>query len=100
MLHRMDDQYEKEFSELELEHKPSELWRRQGYSTFQNEFVTDEMVSLIGEDNIIWGSDYSHPDCVWPDSRQVIGDNLGHLNERVVRKIVCENTAKLYGFSG
>ena len=99
MLHRMDDQHEKEFVELGLELKPSELWRRQGYSTFQYEFVTDEMVSLIGEDNIIWGSDYPHPDCVWPDSRQVINDNLGHLEERVLKKIVCENTAKLYGFS-
>ena len=99
MLHRMDDQYEKEFVELKLELKPSELWHRQGYSTFQYEFVTDEMVSLIGEDNIIWGSDYPHPDCVWPDSRQVINDNLGHLDERVLKKIVCENTARLYGFS-
>ena len=98
LLHRMDDQHDKEFVALGLELKPSELWRRQGYSTFQYEFVTDEMVSLIGENNIIWGSDYPHPDCVWPDSRQVINDNLGHLEDCVLKKIVCENTAKLYGF--
>ncbi len=96
MLHRMDDQYEKQFFDLDLGLKPSELWRRQGYSTFQYEFVTEEMVGFIGEDNIIWGNDYPHSDCVWPDSRQIIDANLGHLNEGVVRKIVCENTAKLY----
>ena len=26
------------------------------------------MASLIGEDNIIWGTDYPHPDCLWPES--------------------------------
>ena len=98
MLHRMDEQYEKEYFELDLGLKPSELWRRQGYSTFQHEFVTDEMVSFIGEDNIMWGSDYPHPDCVWPDSRQVINENLGNLDERALKKIVCDNTARLYGF--
>ena len=98
MLHRMDDQYEREFFELDLGLQPSELWRRQGYSTFQDELLTDEMVSFIGEDNIIWGNDYPHGDCVWPDSRQVINDNLGNLDERVLKKIVCDNTAKLYGF--
>ena len=92
----MDDQYGKQFFELDLGKKPSELWRRQGYSTFQYEFVTAEMVGLIGEDNIIWGNDYPHGDCVWPDSRQVIDANLGHLKEDLVRKIVCENTARLY----
>ena len=38
------------------------------------------------------------PDCVWPDSRSVIDENLGHLDEDKLKKIVCDNTAKLYGF--
>ncbi len=100
MLHRMDDQYDKQFCDLDLGLKPNELWRRQGYSTFQYEFVTEETVGFIGEDNIIWGNDYPHGDCVWLDSQQVINANLGHLNEGVLRKIVCENTAKLYRILG
>ena len=28
--------------------------------------------------------------------RNVIDDNLGHVNERVLRKIVCDNTARLF----
>ena len=96
VLQRMDDQYEKQFSVLELGLKPSELWHRQGFSTFQQEFVTEEMVDLIGVGNIMWGSDYPHPDCVFPDSRQVISENLGHLDEAVIHKIVYENTTKLY----
>jgi predicted TIM-barrel fold metal-dependent hydrolase len=53
---------------------------------------------IIGVDNLLWGSDYPHPDGVWPDSKTVIAENLGTLNERIRRKIICDNAAKLYGF--
>ena len=98
MLHRMDEEYDRQLFHLNLSLKPSELWSRQGYSTFQHEYLSNEMVSIVGEDNIMWGSDYPHPDSVWPDSRPVIDENLGHLDESALRKIVCDNTTKLYGF--
>ena len=46
----------------------------------------------------MWGSDCPHPDGVWPHSRQVIEENLEHLDEDKLKKIVYDNTAKLYGF--
>ena len=99
VLFRMDDEAERwKIAEHGLKMKPSEYWHRQGYSTFQIEYLTNEMVETVGEDNIIWGSDYPHPDCVWPDSRSVIDENLAHLDEAKLKKIVCDNTAKLYGF--
>jgi predicted TIM-barrel fold metal-dependent hydrolase len=98
LLHRMDDEYGRHISRQNLSAKPTEFWYRQGYSTFQIEYLTNEMVGFIGEDNIMWGSDYPHPDGVWPDSRQVIEENLAHLNKRALKKIVCDNTARLYGF--
>ena len=78
--------------------KPSEFWRRQGYTTYQKEEIAGFSIPLAGEDNVIWGSDYPHPDCVWPDSKQIIRENLGNLDERVRRKVVCENAGRLYGF--
>jgi predicted TIM-barrel fold metal-dependent hydrolase len=56
-----------------------------------------DAVHLVGEDNILWGSDYPHPDGIWPDSARVIEDDLGGLEERVRRKITCQNAGKLYG---
>ena len=38
--------------------KPSEYWYRQCYATFQSDPVGMEMVSHLGEDNIMWGSDF------------------------------------------
>lgn len=98
VLFRMDEEYQRQLFHIGLSLKPSEYWERQGYSTFQIEHLTNEMVDLVGEDKIMWGSDYPHPDCIWPDSRAVIDEHLGHLDEAKIKKLVCDNTAKLYGF--
>ena len=49
--------------------KPSDYFRRNGYVTYQQDQFMEPIIPLIGEDNIIWGADYPHPDCIWPDSR-------------------------------
>ena len=98
LLDRMDEEYKSGRFPVRLSLKPSEYWRRQGYSTFQTERLTPEIVSRVGENNIMWGSDYPHPDTVFPDSRTVIENDLVQLDEGVRRRIVCENAAKLYRF--
>ena len=80
--------------------KPSDYWRRQGYTTYQSEGFIPELVPFIGEDNLMWGSDYPHPDGVWPDSQAAIGKDLARLKDETVRnKIVRDTCAKLYGFN-
>ncbi len=98
VLDRMDHVYQDRYHQLGLSLKPSEFWRRQGYTTYQKEEIAGFSIPLTGEDNVIWGSDYPHPDSVWPDSKQIIRKNLGSLDERVRRKVVCENAGRLYGF--
>ena len=79
--------------------KPSEYWHRQGFSTFQKENVAGQLIPLVGEDSVIWGSDYPHHDGVWPDSLEVIEDNLRDLNNtQAKRKVIRDNAGKLYGF--
>ena len=97
VLHRIDREYEDRLFHLNLSMKPSEFWSRQGYSTFQDEHLTPEIIQAVGEDNILWGSDYPHPEGTWPESQKLIQRNLGHLEERVRRKITCENVGNLYG---
>jgi predicted TIM-barrel fold metal-dependent hydrolase len=76
---------------------PSEYWQRQGYTTFQEESCVGEMATLIGEDNLMWGSDYPHPDGVWPDSRSIIAKTMGQLKPAILKKITCDNAVRLYG---
>lgn len=97
VLNRMDEEYDDRYYQLNLSMQPSEFWRRQGYSTYQREPSLPAMISLIGEDNIMWGSDYPHPDGIWPDSLKWIDVDLQGVEASVRRKITCENAGKLYG---
>lgn len=97
VLSRMDEEYEDRFTHLGLSMKPSDYWRRQGYTTFQHEPNVSELIHLVGVENVMWGSDYPHPDGVWPDSLAAIEQDLGSLSEADRRKITCENAGKLYG---
>ena len=96
VLGRMDEEYVDFFEYLNFSLKPSEYWQRQGYTTFQHETTVADVVHLVGEDNIVWGSDYPHPDGIWPDSLKLMEEDLGSLDEGVRRKITCENAGKLY----
>ena len=94
---RLDTEYEDRGRALGFKLKPSDYFRRQGYVTYQQDMFLEPIIPLIGEDNIIWGADYPHPDCVWPDSRGHLNKHLGGLSDRVRRKITCDNVAALYG---
>lgn len=98
VLARMDEEYEDQFRHLNFSLKPSEYWQRQGYTTFQHETALADVVHLVGEDNVMWGSDYPHPDGIWPDSLAVLEADLGRLKASVRRKLTCDNAGKLYGF--
>ncbi len=98
ILERMDYEWEDQFKDLELKMKPSDYWHRQMYATFQQDQAGLDMIDRIGEDNVMWGSDFPHPDGVWPDSMEFIERQMGHLPGSTRRKILYENAAKLYGF--
>ena len=93
---RLDTEYFDRARGLGLSMKPSDYFRRQGYVTYQQDQFLEPIVPLIGEDNIIWGADYPHPDCLWPESRRILDKNLSGFSESVRRKITCDNVAKLY----
>ena len=98
ILQRMDPECEDQFKELDLRMRPSEYWRRQCYAPYQSDPIGVKLLDELGEDNIMWGSDFPHPDGVWPDSQEYIQRELGHLPDATRKKIVCDNAAKLYRF--
>ncbi len=98
VLDRMDAEWEDQFKDLSLTMKPSEYWRRQCFATYQTDRIGIKLIDEVGHDNLMWGSDFPHPDGVWPDSSEFIERELGHLPAEVRHKIVCDNAGKLYGF--
>jgi uncharacterized protein len=99
VLDHMDLEWEDQFKDLDLKMKPSDYWHRQCYATYQSDRIGIKLLDEIGEDNIMWGSDFPHPDGIWPDSQEYIQRELGQLPPATRHKIVCANAAKLYGFA-
>ncbi|MET0849668.1 MAG: amidohydrolase family protein [Candidatus Rokuibacteriota bacterium] len=96
VLDRLDTEYYDRAQSLNFSMKPSDYWRRNGYTTYQQDQFLEPIIPIVGEDNIIWGADYPHPDCIWPDSKKKIEKNLGAVSETVRRKITRDNVMKLY----
>src|SRR5256714_2398218 len=97
VLDRMDFEYEDQYKDLPLKMKPSEYWRRQCKATFQYDRVGTKLIDEMGVETLMWGSDYPHPDGVWPESEKYISEQFKHLPDDVVRKMTCENAGKFYG---
>src|SRR5437879_5678802 len=96
-LDRMDYEWEDRFRDLGLKMKPSDYWRRQCKATFQYDRIGTKLIEDMGVETLMWGSDYPHPDGVWPESSKYIAEQFGHLPADVTHKITCENAGKFYG---
>jgi len=70
-LDRMDFEFEDRFRDL-MKLKPSEYWRRQCKATFQFDRIGPKLIDEMGVETLMWGSDYPHPDGVWPESTKYI----------------------------
>ena len=99
-LDRMDYEYEDRFEgRIPLKMKPSEYWRRQCKATFQNDRIGGLLLDEMGVETVMWGSDYPHGDGVFPDSKEYIQRQFGHLPKDVQHKIVCGNAVEFYGLA-
>ena len=101
ILEGMDWQWIENFvwKERPGDHLPSELFHRNMMCCFWFEKVgPSKLVEEIGEDNILFETDFPHPTSVFPESRvrQQYTECFGDQPERVRRKILFENAARFY----
>jgi uncharacterized protein len=76
---------------------PTEYFKRQIYATMWFERTNlPIMVATVGEDNILFETDYPHPTCLYPDPLKTAAANMADLSPAVRRKILGENAQKLY----
>jgi predicted TIM-barrel fold metal-dependent hydrolase len=98
-LWRMDEHWQKTrgiAGEPELPLAPSEYFRRQCWISFEpDEPYLPDIIHRIGEDRLLFASDYPHPDHVWPET--VEAAVALPLADSVKRKIFRDNPARLYG---
>ncbi len=76
---------------------PTEYFRRQIYATMWFERNNLPMiVEAVGEDNIMFETDFPHPTCLYPDPLKSAEENMRELSATAQRKILGENAARLY----
>ena len=76
---------------------PTEYFRRQIYATTWFERTNlPTMVEAVGEDNIMFETDYPHPTCLYPDPLKTAAETMRDLSTSAQRKILGENAARLY----
>jgi predicted TIM-barrel fold metal-dependent hydrolase len=106
MLERMDETYRRFLDAgdywhahggLPLAQPPSAYWRRQLWATFQTDHAGLRLIDLLGDDRVMWASDYPHPDSTWPESQAAIEENLQGAPPQTRRRILCDNARALYG---
>jgi predicted TIM-barrel fold metal-dependent hydrolase len=80
-----------------LSMSPSEYFKRQIYATMWFE-RTDlpSLVRAIGEDNILFETDFPHPTCLYPNPVASAQENMRELPEATRNKILGGNAASLY----
>lgn len=76
---------------------PSEYFKRQIYATtwFERRNLAS-LIDSVGEDNIMFETDFPHPTCLYPDPLGTAETNMRDLSPTVRRKIMGENGARLY----
>ncbi|MBM3511728.1 MAG: amidohydrolase [Alphaproteobacteria bacterium] len=53
-------------------------------------------IDLIDVNTLMWGSDFPHPRCTYPNSLKLIDEKFGHLGPATVEKITVTNAARFY----
>jgi uncharacterized protein len=77
---------------------PSEYFHRQIWISFVDDPIGVKMVgSVLDTDKVMFGSDYPHPASTWPESRQVIDEQMQDLPSGVRQKITRDNARALFG---
>jgi predicted TIM-barrel fold metal-dependent hydrolase len=79
--------------------KPSEYWQQNCFATPSSIHESEiETRHDIGIDQMIFGTDYPHPESTWPQTREWIQHTFQGVPESDARKILGENALRCYGF--
>ena len=78
---------------------PSDYFHRNLFLSFQEDALGIRLRDVLGVDNLLWGSDYPHPESTFPRSQQILEKILAECTEDEKAKITWGNTNQLYSFT-
>ncbi len=102
LLQRMEEEfqaYHGVLSEHGVTMSPKDLFSRQVLVTFERDALGVKLLPEIGEDNVMWASDYPHLDSTWPNSAAFVEDTFSGLGAPIRERVLWRNAAELYGLA-
>jgi len=76
--------------------RPREYFRRQIYASYWFESDVKTSIEKLGEDNLMFETDFPHPTCLYPRIADKVQQTLAGLEPRVQRKVLYENAQRVY----
>jgi predicted TIM-barrel fold metal-dependent hydrolase len=83
----------------ELQRMPSEYFADHWFATFwfeQNRGNVQGLIDSVGEDNVLFETDFPHPTCLYPTPLEAVEEKMMTLRPETRRKVMGDNAAKLY----
>lgn len=78
---------------------PSHYYKKHVYSCFFKDTVGIDLLDRIGEDNVLFETDYPHQDGTFPNTLAIAEELFGHLEQETIDKISRNNAIKLFGLT-
>jgi predicted TIM-barrel fold metal-dependent hydrolase len=98
-MERMDEHFEKLRPQFPDEkRRPSEIVRGEQIALTMEpeEEILDYVLDVVGEDKVMYASDYAHWDCEFPNSVRAIRDREAVTPDRK-RRVLSENAIRFFG---
>jgi len=81
----------------EMRRKPNEYFARQCWVAFEgDEDTLPALLPHVGEERVVWGSDYPHHDATFPGAVRKLRSLLDPLSEGARRRVLGANACALY----
>jgi predicted TIM-barrel fold metal-dependent hydrolase len=84
------------FPDKPITEKPSFYWRRNMAATFEQDLIGVRNRYDIGVENLMWATDYPHPDSTWPRSQEVLREHFEDVPADEVELIASGNVSRIY----
>ena len=98
LLHRLDNAMEKGRFPTAGKLKPSEYFQRQCWISTEHEKELPMIIKLVGDDKIVFSTDYPHGDSDFPHAVEEFLEMDG-VSKESQKKILWDNCARLNGMS-
>ena len=77
---------------------PSDFFKRNCFLSFQEDAVGIRVRDVLGDETLMWGSDYHHTESTFPRSREITAKTLVGVTPEEQQLVQRDNVAAIYGF--